>query len=154
MIDYKNNGIGVKLIRKKNKRELIRPIYWQVTYKRTRRLFYTGFSCTAEEWDEFLNKQLRKHKETKETLQNYFDETLKPLIKKFAENNSFSFVALENKLKRKDHQNINVNEAFKYKIEALVENNKIGNATIYSSTINALMKFKHYKRLRDRKSVV
>jgi len=150
MIDYKNNGIAVTLTRKKkNKKDLSnRPIYWRVTYKRKWRLFFTGFSFTAEEWDEFLNKQLRKHKDTKETLQNYFDNTLQPLIKKFAENNSFSFVALENKLKRKDHQNISVNEAFKYKIDALVENNKIGNATIYSSTINALMKFKHYKRLR------
>ena len=103
MIDYKNNGIAVTLTRKKkNKKDLSnRPIYWRVTYKRKWRLFFTGFSFTAEEWDDFLNKQLRKHKETKETLQNYFDETLKPLIKKFAENNSFSFVALENKLKRK-----------------------------------------------------
>ncbi|MEA4995391.1 MAG: hypothetical protein VB079_02750 [Petrimonas sp.] len=159
MIHYRNNGIGVKLIRKKRYQKDVttEPIYWQVTYKRKSRLYSTGFSYTVEEWDDFLNKQLRKHKETKETLQNYFDETLKPLIKKFAERNSFSFAALERTLKRKDNENISVDEAFQDKIDSLIEDNKIGNSKIYTSAINALMKFKHYKRLRknaDKKAFI
>jgi len=150
MIHYRNNGIGVKLIRKKVAKEDLseRRIYWQITYNRKSVLYFTGSSFTAQEWDDLLNKQLRKHKETKETLQNFFDKTLRPLIDEFAENNSFSFEALNNKLMGDGNQTISVNRVFQNKIDSLINGYKIGNATIYSTTLNALMRFKHYKNLR------
>ena len=161
MMHYRNNGIGVKLIRKKRFQEdlTIEPTYWQITYQRKSRLYSTGFSFSVEEWDEVVNKQLRKHKNFKDTVQGFFDKTLRPLIDDLAENNSFSFEALEEKLKRKKDEEgnettdetISVNKAFKNKITSLEDDNKIGNASIYISTFNALMRFKHYKYLKSSK---
>ncbi len=153
MIHYRNNGIGVKLVRKKRYQEdlTIEPIYWQITYKRKSRLYSTGFSFSTEEWDDVVNKQLRKHKKFKDTAQGFFDKTLRPLIDEFAENNSFSFEAFESKLNGNENndQTISVNKAFENKITSLEEKHKIGNASIYISTFNALMRFKHYKCLKS-----
>jgi len=150
MIHYRNNGIGVKLIRKKTTKEDLneRRIYWQITYNRKSVLYFTGSSFTAQEWDDLIHKQLRKHKETKETLQNFFDKTLRPLIDEFAENNSFSFEAFDNKLMGGGEHTITVNEAFQNKIDLLENEYKIGNASIYRTTLNALMRFEHYKLLK------
>lgn len=149
MIHYRNNGIGVKLIRKKVTQDdvEVRPVYWQVTYKRKSVLYFTGRSFTAGEWDDIQNKQLRKHIQIKELFQGYFDLTLRPQIDDLAVNNSFTFEALNLKLLRSTEQ-ISLNNAFENKIESLKENFKIGNASIYTSAYNALMRFKHYKMLK------
>jgi integrase len=157
MVHYRNNGIGVKLVRKKRYQEdlTIEPIYWQITYKRKSRLYSTGFSFSAEEWNDVVNKQLRKHKGFKDTTQGFFDKTLRPLIDDFAENNSFSFEVLEDKLEGKENETtdetISVNKAFENKIASLVEEFKIGNASLYKTTLNALVRFKHYKSLKSSK---
>ena len=119
MIHYRNNGIGIKLIRKKVTKEdhEERAIYWQITYKRKSVLYFTGRYFTAGEWDDILNKQLRKHNSIKETFQGYFDNTLRPLIDEFAINNTFTFEALNLKLTRgTDH--LSVNNAFQKRIES------------------------------------
>jgi integrase len=151
MIYYRNNGIGVKLIRKKVTRDDLneRRIYWQITYKRKSVLYFTGNSFTEEEWDDIVQKQLRKHKNIKDTFQRYFDKTLRPVIDNFAENNSFTFEALETTLMGESNQTISVNKAFQNKIDQLKNEYKIGNASIYKTTYNALMRFKHYKSLKN-----
>ena len=151
MIYYRNNGIGVKLIRKKVTRDDLneRRIYWQITYKRKSVLYFTGNTFTEEEWDDIVQKQLRKHKNIKDTFQKYFDKTLRPVIDNFAENNSFTFEALETTLMGESNQTISVNKAFQNKIDQLKNEYKIGNASIYKTTYNALMRFKHYKSLKN-----
>jgi integrase len=151
MIHYRNNGIGIKLIRKKVTKEdhEERAIYWQITYKRKSVLYFTGRYFTAGEWDDILNKQLRKHNSIKETFQGYFDNTLRPLIDEFAINNTFTFEALNLKLTR-GADYLSVNNAFQKRIDSLKADYKIGNASIYQSTYNALMRFKHYKLIKKR----
>ena len=151
MIYYRNNGIGVKLIRKKVTRDDLneRRIYWQITYKRKSVLYFTGNTFTEEEWDDIVQKQLRKHKNIKDTFQKYFDKTLRPVIDNFAENNSFTFEALETTLMGESNQTISVNKAFQNKIDQLKNEYNIGNASIYKTTYNALMRFKHYKSLKN-----
>lgn len=149
MIHYRNNGVGVKLVRKKTSKtdNAKRRIYWQVTYKRKSVLFFTGNSFDEGEWYDFNNKKLGKHKQLKTGYQNYFDNTLRPIIDNLAENNNFSFEKLEEKI-LSNESNISVNNAFRNFIDMLDQENKIGNASIYSTTLNALMRYKYYKHIR------
>lgn len=68
--------------------------------------------------------------------------SLKPAINALAEINEFSFEALDNILKKPLSET--VNEAFQNKITALENEYKVGNASIYRTTLKALMRFKHY----------
>lgn len=133
MINYANNGVKVALLRKpKNKEDIsVCPIYWRVTHKRKQVYFFTGFSYSEKEWNEFVEKNLQKHKETKRTLQAFFDKTLRGIIDPLAEADNFSFEALNNKLRKSDISN--VNEAFQAKIDSLISENRIGNSTIYKT---------------------
>ena len=152
MIHYRNNGIGLKLIRKKTTKDDSeeRRIYWQITYQRKSVLYYTGRSFTADEWNDILNKNLRKHKQVKEGYQNYFNYTLKPIIDDLIEHNNFSFDAFETKLSGKGDEEISVNEAFQQKIEFLESEFRVGSSGVYKATIKALMRFKHFKQLKNR----
>ena len=159
MIHYRNNGIGLKLIRKRTTKEDSeeRRIYWQITYQRKSVFYYTGSSFTADEWDDILNKNLRKHKQVKEGYQNYFDYTLRPIIDDLVEHNNFSFGAFESKLTGKGDQKISVNEAFQEKIDLLEKEYRIGSASVYKAALKALMRYKHYSLLRrsdDKKKFV
>lgn len=152
MIHYRNNGIGLKLIRKKTTKEDSeeRRIYWQITYQRRSVLYYTGSSFTADEWDDILNKNLRKHKLVKEGYQNFFDYTLRPIIDDLAEHNNFSFDEFESKLSGKGNHKISVNEAFQQKLELLEREFRVSSSGVYKATIKALMRFKHFKQLKNR----
>jgi integrase len=152
MIHYRNNGIGLKLIRKKTTKEDSeeRRIYWQITYQRRSVLYYTGSSFTADEWDDILNKNLRKHKLVKEGYQNFFDYTLRPIIDDLAEHNNFSFDEFESKLSGKGNHKISVNEAFQQKLELLEREFRVSSSGVYKATIKALMRYKHFKQLRNR----
>ena len=159
MIHYRNNGIGLKLIRKKVTKEDLeeRRIYWQITYKRKSALYYTGRLFTEKEWKEVLTKNLKKHSGIKKGFQNYFEFTLKPLIDNLAEHNNFSFETFENELKRISEDKITVNEAFEKKIKLLESEYKISSASVYKATLKALMRYKHYKLLKndtDRKEFI
>jgi integrase/recombinase XerD len=148
MIHYRINGIGVKLIRKKITKDdpSKRSVYWQITFKRKSVLYFTGYSLTESEWEDLTKRKLRKHKEARDTFQAFFDKTLRPIIDELAVNNSFSFDTLDVHLNKPE--TINVNEAFQSRIESLEEEHKIGNASIYRNSINALIRFQHYKQLR------
>ena len=140
---YKNRNISVCLTRKyRNKDDVEAPIFWRVTYERRHKYYYSGFEFEIKEWDEFINRDLKKHKLTKQTLSNYLALSLKPAINALAEINEFSFEALDNILKKPLSET--VNEAFQNKITALENEYKVGNASIYRTTLKALMRFKHY----------
>jgi integrase/recombinase XerD len=102
-----------------------------------------------KEWDDFLNRKMQKHRKFKETLQSFFEITLRPVIDELAVNNSFSFEALDALLNNRT--TVSVNEAFEKKIESLEMEYSIGNASIYRTTLNALKRFKYYQTLRNRK---
>lgn len=141
---YKNRNISVSLVRKyRYDIEEVAPIFWRITHNRKLKVYFSGFEFSKKEWDEFVNRDLRKHAGTKQTLLRFLTLTLKPAIDTLAETNDFSFAGLDNLLT--DQPTSTVNEAFQKKIVSLENEYKIGNASIYRTTLNALMRFKHYK---------
>lgn len=144
---YKNRNVSVKLVRKyRNDIDEVAPIFWRITYNRKLKFYSSGFEFSKKEWDEFVNRDIRKHAGTKQTLLRFLSLTLKPAIDDLSETNDFSFEGLDNILN--DRPTTTVNEAFQKKIDSLENEYKIGNASIYRTTLNALMRFKHYKLLR------
>lgn len=147
---YQNRNITVILTRKyRENSEEKAPVFWRITFNRKLKHYFSGFEFTENEWDEFVHRELRKHKEIKRTLESFLNHTLKPAIDKLAESNDFSFEALDAILNNRT--TVSVNEAFEKKIESLEMEYSIGNATIYRTTQNALKRFKYYQTLRNRK---
>jgi integrase len=147
---YKNRNVSVILTRKyRENTEEKAPVFWRITFNRKLKHYFSGFEFTDIEWDEFVNRDLRKHKVIKQTLHRFLNLTLTNYIEKLIETNDFSFEALDALLK--NHTTISVNEAFEKKIESLEMEYSIGNATIYRTTQNALKRFKYYQTLRNRK---
>lgn len=140
MMTYRINGISVALIRKSKRKEKGEsPIYWRITYQRVQRYYSTGISYTKKNWNDFVERNLQKHKDTKDTLKRYLEKTLKPIINDLAESNSFSFEALNLRLSKSEITTLN--KAFEDKIKRLIENNRIGNSTIYKTVMNSLNEF-------------
>ena len=147
---YKNRNIGVSLMRKyRNADDAMAHTYWRITFNRKHKYYSSGFMFSKNDWDDFVNRDLRKHKEIKLTLHRYLNFTLKPAIDKLAEANEFSFEAFDVILN--NLTSVSVNEAFERKIESLEMEYSIGNASIYRTTQNALKRFKYYQTLRNRK---
>jgi integrase len=146
---YKNRNISVILTRKyRENSEEVAPAFWRVTYNRKLKHYFSGFEFSETEWNDFVNRDLRKHKSIKQTLDRFLTFTLKPYIDDLVEKNNFSFDALDNLLIRALNSTNTLNDAFENRIESLKKNYKIGNASIYTSSYNALMRFKHYKMLK------
>lgn len=140
MFDYKLNGVSVSLVLKtKSKSDEKKSLCWQVIYKRSVYRIYTGFYLSKSEWNDFSTKRLRKDKEMRDTLTNYFEKTLKPTINELCEMNVFSLDALKNRLKRTEITT--VNQAFDAKIERLRAAGRIGNSTIYSTVLHSFEEY-------------
>lgn len=152
MIDFTLNGVKITLVRKvKQNNSDEQPIYWRITYRRKQVYYFTGFRFSESEWDDFNNRSLRKHKQIKDLLNTYFDKTIKPIAEELAIANSFSFEIFERRLSDGGTQDLSINEAFENKIKTLENEFKVGNASIYRTTLKALMRFKHYTFKRTKK---
>lgn len=142
----------ISLVRKikngRNKNE--QPIYWRVTFLRKQSYYFTGLKYDDQEWDAFLNRNLKKHAKTKALLDKYFYSTIKPIIDDLASNNQFTLAAFNSRFLNIDTQEITVNQAFKNKIDYLESEFRLGSAGVYKATIKALMRFKHFKQLKNR----
>jgi hypothetical protein len=146
---YSNNGVTAYLmrdVRKKNPNDQC-PLRWCITYKRKRAYYSTGIFLDETDWSLFENSaeldfnfktKARHLKEHKDDLGRYFETKLKPVVKELAAD--FSFEALNAKLGKSDI--LNVNDAFQAKIDALISNNRLGNATIYRTVKHSLEGFK------------
>jgi integrase len=152
LINYTFSGVKISLVRKiknrRNKNE--QPIYWRITFLRKQSYYFTGLKYDDQEWDAFLNRNLRKHAETKALLDKYFHSTIKPIIDDLASNNQFTLAAFNSRFLNIDTQEITVNQAFKNKIDYLESEFRLGSAGVYKATIKALMRFKHFKQLKNR----
>ena len=147
---YYSNGEGLSVrlfrdIRRRDKNNNC-PLKWCITFDRERIYYSTGKSLNADDWDLFeksgpkeFNKKNAKHlKPLFEDLSDYFNNVLEPKVKGLS--NNFSFDALNSELGKSDIKN--VNDAFNSKINNLIENNRIGNSTIYKTVRNSLENFK------------
>ena len=147
---YKNRNISVKLTRKYRKTsDEVAPVFWRITFNRKLKHIFTGFEFSSDDWDDFVNRDLRKHSDCKQTLDRYLRLTLIPAIDGLAEKNSFSFDALD-KLINNSPDSIGLNEAFDQKIALLESEYRIGSAGVYKATIKALMRYKYFRQLRNR----
>ncbi|MPM05029.1 hypothetical protein SDC9_51310 [bioreactor metagenome] len=138
---YSNNGIFITLVRdvrKKDKNDEC-PLRWCVCFKRKRTYYSTGFSLGLKEWNDFINKNLGKHKEMRNSLSTHFDNVLKPRVRELADNGAFTHERLNQLLGKSDISTIN--EAFRAKIASLEQSDKISNATIYKCALNAFESF-------------
>jgi integrase len=124
------------------------PSCWRITFKGKRKYYKTGLSFTENDWEDFCNKNRLKHKDIKLDLKKYYDNILCKAIDDLVTDNSFSLEVLDNVLKMGDKNS--VNDAFNNKITNLRKDNKIGNAEMYESSFNALLRFKHYISLRSK----
>jgi integrase len=152
MIDYAFNGVKVSLVRKvkSNSNDEKQPIYWRLTFQRKQKYYFTGNKYDESEWHDFTNRSLKKDYKTKQALTNYFEKTLKPIIEELVINSSFSFEKLDSILFGFIESTISVNKAFEIKIKLLESENRIGSVSTYKSTLNSLMRFKHYKLLKKK----
>lgn len=147
---YKNRNISVQLTRKYRKTsDEVAPVFWRITFNRKLKHIFTGFEFSSDDWDDFVNRDLRKHSDCKQTLDRYLRLTLIPAIDGLAEKNSFSFDALD-KLINNSPDSIGLNEAFDQKIALLESEYRIGSAGVYKATIKALMRYKYFRQLRNR----
>jgi len=138
---YRNRDVSIALMRKeRSKGENLSPVFWRITYNRVRKYYSSGFEFTSDDWNDFVNRSLQKHKDTKTTLQHYFEKTLRPAIDKLVEEDKFSFEALNYKLSKSDI--LTVNDAFRNKINRLIKDDHIGNSTIYKTVLNSLESYK------------
>jgi len=149
IFDYSNRDVSISLTRKvRNKGDEIAPIFWRVMYNRKRKYLKTGFSFSIDEWDDFLNRKLLKHKDKKDTLRNYFDNVLRKAVDKLVESGNFSLEALSMELDKGDTKS--VNDAFKAKIKEMGGKYAIGGTEVYKGTYKALLAFVNYKKLKNR----
>ena len=147
--DYSNGDVTATLTRKvRNKGDEVAPVFWRVTYNRRHKLLKTGLSFSKEEWNDFLNRSLFKHKDKKDTLKKYFDNILKKAINALVENGDFSFDGLSMALNKGDLKS--VNDAFRAKIKEMEERYAVGGTDVYRGTYKALLAFVNYKKLKNR----
>lgn len=148
--NYQRGGVSVALILMSQNKATdgTIPISWRITFKGRRKYLKTGLTLTADEWEDFCNKSLLKHKDVKLDLKKYFDNVICRAINDLVADNSFSLAAFENELSMGDRNS--VNDAFKTRINSLRRDNAIGNAEIYTTAFNALQRFKYYKSLRGK----
>lgn len=157
-LHFLRNGVSAYLTRDVRKKDPSAEcaLKWCVTYRRKQSYYQTGISLGPEDWQLFCDaeerdfdlrtKKANQLKGVKDDLTEYFEEVLKPLIKELSDN--FSFDALNTELFKGSRDS--VNDAFDSKIELLTADNSIGNASIYRTTYNALLKFKHYKNIKGK----
>lgn len=147
--DYSNGDVTATLTRKvRNKGDEVAPVFWRVTYNRRHKLLKTGLSFSKEEWNDFLNRSLFKHKDKKDTLKKYFDNILKKAINALVENGDFSFDGLSMALNKGDLKS--VNDAFRAKIKEMEGRYAVGGTDVYRGTYKALLAFVNYKKLKNR----
>lgn len=142
MFDYSNNGVTISLVRRKRSAaddEQERPLCWRVTFKRKQMYYSSGFSLTLPEWEEFQKRRISKHKDTKNSLENFFDKVIKKHVKDLADKNTFSFEALDALLGRSDIQSLN--DALRVIIENLTSQDRINYARSFQATLNSLEKY-------------
>lgn len=154
-INYREHGVSVALVRKTKKDDGGNSgIYWRVTHTPSvpkQRFYFTGTTFYEDEWIDFISTNKQKYRDLKKMWKEYFENVLKKNIEQLVKEGSFSINILNGELKKGNTDS--VNDAFKAKIDDLVENNKIGNSEIYQTAFNALQRFKHYKSLKGEAKV-
>lgn len=139
MDTYTSNGVSLSLVRDVRKKDPkdICPVRWRVTYQRKQIYYSTGVSLNLDEWNLLINDSRKKEiKAYRETFQDYYVKTIHKQVKDLVDNGIFSFDLLNVRLSKSVGED--VKQAFKAKIQRLIDNDKIGNASIYQCTLRSI----------------
>ncbi|KAA6306603.1 hypothetical protein EZS27_041738, partial [termite gut metagenome] len=114
------------------------PVKIRVTYKRMRKYYSTGKSLSLEEWGKLPETKSMKLIVTRSDIQNTF-ERIKKVIIELEHGIGFTFDALNLRLGKANIGTIN--DAFRAKIEDMINAGSVGNAEIYK---NSLTRMEHF----------
>lgn len=139
-MNYSKDGITVAAILDKThaKKNGLYPVRIRVTYARQRQYYSTGKDLTPEQWDKLPSTKNRAFIQIREDIINSFD-IVRNVVEKLASNASFSFDALNSRLKKANTTTVNI--AFQAKIEDLKNTERIGNMIIYDNVLKGLERF-------------
>ena len=121
------------------------PIVIRVTHKRKFNMFYSGVSILKEYWNEALGQIVPTHSHYKILNQTIFQKFLKiqTAVSQLEENQEFSFENLKEKLNpnSKPKAVITFEEFANQLIEQMMSINKVGNAIIYQTSLNRIIRY-------------
>ncbi|MFZ4798743.1 MAG: phage integrase SAM-like domain-containing protein [Bacteroidia bacterium] len=139
MFKFNSNNVSLNLtrdVRHRIKTDVC-PLKWCVTFQRKQVYYSTGISLNEDDWNSLIGKGkttfIKLHRET---LQKYYDTTIKRNVKQLAENGTFSFDLLNVRLSKS--VGTDLKQAFRAKIENLISNDKIGNSVVYQCTLRSI----------------
>ncbi|KAA6323943.1 Tyrosine recombinase XerC [termite gut metagenome] len=139
MFNYSNNGITVSSILDDRRVTATGyPVKIRVTYKRMRKYYSTGKSLSLEEWGKLPETKSMKLIATRSDIQNTF-ERIKKVIIELEHGIGFTFDALNLRLGKANTGTIN--DAFRAKIEDMINAGSVGNAEVYK---NSLTRMEHF----------
>jgi len=142
MFKFNSNGITLNLTRDVRHRNKVDecPLKWCVFFQKKQVYYSTGISLNETDWNALIGKgKTTEIKEYRETLQKYYDSVIHKNVKQLAENGTFSFDLLNVRLSKS--VGTDLKQAFRAKIENLISNEKIGNATVYQCTLRSIEMF-------------
>ncbi|KAA6311825.1 Tyrosine recombinase XerC [termite gut metagenome] len=136
MFNYSNNGITVSSILDDRRITATGyPVKIRVTYKRVRKYYSTGKSLSLEEWGKLPETKGMKLIATRCDIQNTF-ERIKKVIIELEHGIGFTFDALNLRLGKANTGTIN--DAFRAKIEDLINAGSVGNAEVYKNSLTRI----------------
>lgn len=140
MDSYILNGISVSLFldnRRENKTRNY-PIKIRITYKRDRKYYSTGKSLSVLDWEKLDKTKNTELINIKKDLQISFDK-VKDAVQTLENEGRFSFDNLNIYLGK--YTGDTLNNAFKTKIETLIESGAIGNSDVYTCAYRQFEKY-------------
>ena len=134
MLKYAKDGVSVVLTcdTRRPKKDNKYPVKVQVVFNRAQRYYGTGKTLSAEEWDLLPHTKSRNLSAIRKDLENSFS-IIKSNVEELVSENTFSFDALNTRLGRGASGTLN--DAFKAKVESLLEENRIGSYNYYKDTL-------------------
>lgn len=141
MLNYSLNGVTVCIVRDTRKKDVndLCPIRVRITHQRKQVYYSIGILLTDEEWKALPTSKSPKLMEARGSIQAVFDN-MKKHVKKLAEDDMFSFDAINIILGKATGDTVNT--SIKAKIKSLRDNGQVGTAEFYEC---ALLSFEKYK---------
>jgi integrase len=140
MFKYSKDGVSVLTVQdtRRKKQSGLFPVKIQVVYNRVQRYYNTGKELSTEEWVALADTKSKKLIATRSDIKNSF-EKVEDAVRSLVEEGAFSFDTLNMRLGKCIGDTLN--EAFKAKIDGLVESGAIGNSITYSCSYKHVEKY-------------
>lgn len=140
MLQYSKDGVSVAVwldTRKSNLKGTY-PVKVRVTSNRQRSYYPTGKSMTVEEWGTLPRSKSKGAAALRKDIENSYN-IVRDAVEDLLLLGSFSLDAL--KVRLRGANSTTVNSAFREKIEEQMALGRVGNASVYDSTLKSIVKF-------------